>query len=75
MKEIYEITWQDAAYTFEKILPDIEPGIYKTIGYVVEETDTYINLAVSIKSDSYTSAYADGFAIPRGVILDVKKIN
>lgn len=75
MKQIYEVTWQDAAYTYEENIPKNSPGILKTIGYLVEETETYINIAVSFKSDSDNVAYCDGFVIPRGVILNITKIH
>jgi hypothetical protein len=75
MNQLYEVAWQDAAYSYDDELPEYLPGIQKTTGYITEETEGYINIAVSFKSDSKRSAPSDGFVIPRGAILSIKKIN
>jgi len=75
MKSIYEITWRDAAYSYEKELPDEMPGLDKTIGHIIEETDEYINIATSFKEKHQSETPAYGLIIPKNTIVSIKKIN
>lgn len=73
MKQLYEIIWQDAAYTYEKELPKDSPGIDKTIGYLIEDNDEYVNISISLKKDENGEFYSDGFVIPKKAVISMKK--
>jgi hypothetical protein len=67
--------WHDAAYCFDKKLPEYSPAVQITDGFIVKETDKYINIAVNVKYSSEEEGYwpIDGFVIPKKTITKIKR--
>lgn len=70
------ILWRDAAYTFEKDLPEVLPSPRLTTGFIIETNDEYTFIATNVSYDAQTGEITpvDGFVIPEKAILEFKKI-
>lgn len=73
MKNISEIIWQDAAYSYNASIPNNFPSTERTIGVIVEETDEYINIATNFEKINEKERPTDGFVIPKGAIISIKR--
>lgn len=73
---ICAITWRDAAYSYEKILPQKMPPIKVACGFVVRATDQWINMATNVNYNPKTKKLwpVDGFVIPRKAIINFRKL-
>jgi hypothetical protein len=69
------VMWRDASYCFDEELPDYSPSVQITDGFIVKETDKYINVAVNVKYSPEEKGYwpIDGFVIPKKTILKIKR--
>ncbi len=70
------ILWQDAAHTDQDELPEALPEPQLTCGFIIESTDTYINIATNVNYNKEASILepVDGFVIPKDSIISVRKI-
>lgn len=70
------VAWLDASYVFSKKLPKHPPQPQITVGFLVEDMDSYLNIATNIRFDPKTkiSWPIDGFIIPKKTILEFKKL-
>jgi len=73
---IYSILWRDAAYLYKKELPPVLPFPQLTIGFIVDETDKFINIATNVDYDESTGDYVadDGYLIPKKTIVKINKV-
>jgi len=70
------IYWYDAAYIYEKKLPEETPPLQVTTGFVVKATNDYTNIATNINYNQKTNRLwpIDGFVIPKKATEKFKKI-
>lgn len=70
------ILWQDAAYTFDKELPEALPAPRLTTGFIIETNDEYTLIATNVAYNNETGEITpvDGFVILEKAILEFKKI-
>ena len=68
--------WQDAAYSYEKKLPDKFPHTQLTTGFVVVATDDFVNIATNVSYDEKDGTIwpIDGFVVPKKAITEFKRI-
>lgn len=73
--ELCLVVWRDASYSFSEKLPEYSPPIQVTNGFLLKETEDYINLATNMDFDSKTGDRwpVDGFVIPKKTILKMTK--
>lgn len=76
-RDIVMITWQDAAFSFEKSLPATFPEPRKTFGVIAHEAEDYIFIATNLYQSSQINDVVpvDGMLIPRDAIKEVKKMS
>ena len=53
------------------------PYVQITTGFVIQSTDSFLNIATSVSYDEENDALipVDGILIPTGMIIDFKKIS
>ncbi|MEK7635728.1 MAG: hypothetical protein AAB405_01400 [Patescibacteria group bacterium] len=70
------ILWQDAAYSYSKEFSKELPSLRLTTGFIIVANDEFINIAVNVEYNQETGVLRpiDGFLIPKGVIVEFKKI-
>lgn len=73
---IRSILWRDAAYSYERELPPALPFPQLTVGFIVDETDKFINIATNVDYDESTGDYIadDGYLIPKKTIIKIDAI-
>ena len=64
--------WVDAVATAHWTDDPVEPTVNTSVGFVVYETEDYIQLAGTI--DSLSSLYNNSMTIPTGMIIDTKEL-
>jgi hypothetical protein len=75
--QISMITWQDAAFSFEKSPPSSVPEPRMTFGVILREANDHIFIATELYRNQETKGLVpvDGMLIPRGVIREVKHLS
>lgn len=70
------VLWKDAAYTNDKKALSEVPPPELTCGFLIEENKDFINLAINnyYTKNSKRLEPIDGFMIPVGTIISIKKI-
>ena len=73
---ICAVLWQDASYTFEKIMPLKTPLPRLTVGFIVSTNKYFTHIATNIEYDEMKEIIypIDGFLIPEKTIIKFKKI-
>ncbi len=68
--------WRDAAYSYEKKLPDELPYAQLTVGFVMVATDDHMNIAMNVGYDGTDEVIwpVDGLVIPQKTITKFKRI-
>ncbi|OYV63508.1 MAG: hypothetical protein B7X03_01680 [Parcubacteria group bacterium 21-58-10] len=76
-KQISMITWQDAAFSFEKSIPSSVPEPRTIFGVIIREASDHIFIATNLYRDMKTNDLipVDGMLIPRGVIREVRHLS
>lgn len=76
INEVSIVAWQDSAYSFQKKLPRVLPKTQFTFGYIMKENKKFIHIATNVSWDISSNKKpkpADGFFIPRGAIIAIKR--
>ena len=74
------VVWQDinscnSAWNTEQDLKDLKPAMCTTIGYLYEDNSNYIKMfATYSMNDDDTIDVGDAIVIPRGVIINIEKL-
>ena len=74
------VVWQDInscddAWNTEEQLKDLKPAMCNTIGYLYEDNANYIKMfATYSMNDDDTIDVGDAIVIPRGVIINMEKL-
>jgi hypothetical protein len=74
------VVWQDInscddAWNTEEQLKDLKPAMCNTIGYLYEDNASYIKMfATYSMNDDDTIDVGDAIVIPRGVIINMEKL-
>ena len=75
------VVWQDinscnSAWNTEQDLKDLKPAMCTTIGYLYEDNDNYIKTFATYSIDPTTEELdvGDAIVIPRGVIINMEKL-
>lgn len=74
------VVWQDInscddAWNTEDQLKDLKPAMCNTIGYLYEDNASYIKMfATYSMNDDDTIDVGDAIVIPRGVIINMEKL-
>jgi hypothetical protein len=70
------VWWYDAAYSFEKELPEEMPKLQLTVGFVIETNNEFLNIATDVRYKEETSEIIPerGQLIPEKAIVEFKKI-
>lgn len=73
---ICTLLWREAAYSFQKNLPD-EPLLPRlTTGFMIATNNSFTHIATNVRYDCVTGKLQpiDGFFIPNKNIIEFKKI-
>ena len=74
------VVWQDInscddAWNTEEQLKELKPAMCNTIGYLYEDNSNYIKMfATYSMNDDDTIDVGDAIVIPRGVIINIEKL-
>ena len=74
------VVWQDInscddAWNTEEQLKELKPAMCNTIGYLYEDNASYIKMfATYSMNDDDTIDVGDAIVIPRGVIINMEKL-
>jgi hypothetical protein len=74
------VVWQDInscddAWNTEEQLKELKPAMCNTIGYLYEDNSNYIKMfATYSMNDDDTIDVGDAIVIPRGVIINMEKL-
>lgn len=70
------ILWRDAFYVFTKNIPKYPPPFQLTAGFIIDSNDKFTNIAMNVNYNLKTGTLwpVDGFLIPKGVIIEFRRI-
>ncbi len=70
------LLWREAAYSFEKKLPEELLLLRLTTGFIIATNDNFTHIATNVTYDRATRKLqpVDGFFIPNKNIIEFKKI-
>lgn len=76
-RTVTRITWQDASYSFEDILPDSLPLPQVIFGVLISKSPEATFIATNVRFDATADGISvvDGMVIPNKTIISLKNID